>query len=143
MGLLRRSRNIPILHGYPRPYPPQIQLMSGIISLSHVHFNSEYLNLGKRYRLGIRASVCLIIALLPLTNKLNSLQLIGTVAALLWFIVGIETWGNAEKCHVWIGEKTRHEYVCKFNVTRCVQGEETIIEDGEDEKDDGDVVYGV
>lgn len=122
---------------------PKIKLIPGIISLSHVHFNSRYLNLRKRYRLGIRASVCLIITLLPLANKLNSLQLIGTVAALLWFIVGIETWGNAEKCHVWIGDKTRHEYVCKFDVSRRVQGEENIIEDGKDEKDDGDIVYGV
>jgi len=142
MVLLRRSRNIPILHGYPRPYPPQIQLMSGIISLSHVHFNSEYLNLRKRYRLGIRASICLIIACLPLVNKLNSLQLIGTVAALLWFIVGIETWGNAEKCHVWIGDKMKHEYVCKYNI-RCVQGEEVDIEDRDEEEDDGDVVFRV
>jgi hypothetical protein len=70
------------------------------------------------------------------------LQLIGTVAALLWLVVGIETWGNAEKCHVWVGEKGRREYVCKFNV-RCVQGEETVIEEVDSEKEDGDLVFGV
>ena len=88
-------------------------------------------------------SICLTFALLPLADdNLNSLQLIGLVSALLWFVVGIETWGNAEKCHVWIGDRTRHEYVCKFNV-RCVQGEETINEEADSEKDDGDVVFGV
>jgi len=58
-------------------------------------------------------------------------------------VVAVETWGNAEKCHVWIGERTRKEYVCKFNV-RCVQGEETIIEDEERRKsEDGDIIFGV
>ena len=63
---------------------------------------------------------------------------------MLWFVVAVETWGNAEKCHVWIGERSRREYVCKYNV-RCVQGEEKIIED-EDEKrksEDGDLIFGV
>jgi|SRR5947207_12799476 len=107
--------------------------------------NSSTLNLRKRYRLGIRASVCLIYCLLPLAHNLNSLQLIGTVTALLWFVVAVETWGNAEKCHIWIGEKSRKEYICKYNV-RCVQGEETIIEDSDSEKrksEDGDLIFGV
>lgn len=76
---------------------------------------------------------------------MNSLQLIGTVTALLWFVVAVETWGSAEKCHAWIGERTRKEYVCKYNI-RCVQGEETIIEDGGEEQrtsEDGDLVFGV
>jgi hypothetical protein len=112
--------------------------------VSHVHMNSSKLNLRKRYRLAIRASVCLIFCLIPLVHNLNSLQLIGTVAALLWFVVALETWGNAEKCHVWIGERTRKEYVCKFNV-RCVQGEETIIEDENETRtsEDGDIIFGV
>jgi hypothetical protein len=89
--------------------------------------------------------VCLILALIPLTDNLNSLQLIGLVTALLWGVIMIETWGNAEKCHVWVGEKTRKEYVCKFNV-RCVQGEETIFEDADSEErssEDGDISFGV
>jgi hypothetical protein len=60
-------------------------------------------------------------------------------------VVVVETWGCAEKCHVWIGEKTRKEYVCKYNI-RCVQGEETIIEDESEEQrtsEDGDLIFGV
>ena len=117
----------------------------GAISLSHVHISSEQLNLRKRYRLGIRGAICIISALLPLAQDLNSLQLIGLVTVLLWFIIAVETWGNAKKCHVWIGEKKRREYVCKYNV-RCVQGEERIPDDAESEKresEEGDIIFGV
>lgn len=99
----------------------------------------------KRYRLGVRASICVIILLLPLIHVLNSLQLIGIVAALLWFIIGVETWGNAQHCHIWIGEKKRREYVCKYNI-RCFQGEEKDIEENNSERisiEDGDINFGV
>jgi len=82
--------------------------------------------------------------LLPLSHSLNSLQLIGLVSALLWFIVGVETWGNAERCHVWFGEKgKRQQYMCKYNI-KCYQGEET--EPPNLEKtlsEDGDLIFGV
>jgi hypothetical protein len=81
--------------------------------------------------------------LLPLTHNLNSLQLIGLVTALLWFVIAVETWGNAEHCHVWIGDKKRKKYICKFNV-ECLQGEERIPEDLEKQSDDdGDLIFGV
>jgi hypothetical protein len=114
-----------------------------VISLSHVHIDSKYLNLRKRHRLAIRGSICLIILLLPLSHSLNSLQLIGLVTALLWFVIGVETWGNALHCHVWIGDKKRREYVCKYN-TRCVQGEEQVPEDAEEtSSEEGDIIFGV
>jgi hypothetical protein len=81
--------------------------------------------------------------LLPLSHTLNSLQLIGLVTSLLWFVVGVETWGNAERCHVWFGEKNRRQYMCKYNV-KCYQGEEQLPPDLEKTKsDDGDLIFGV
>jgi hypothetical protein len=82
-------------------------------------------------------AVCIVLFCLPLAENLNSLQLIGTVTALIWFLLAIETWGNAEKCHVWIEGKERREYVCKGNF-RCVQGEEQLFDDSESEKTDGE-----
>jgi hypothetical protein len=52
--------------------------------------------------------------------------------------------GTAEACHVWIGEKGKQEYTCKYNI-KCVQGEENLPEDlviEEDSKEDGDIVFG-
>jgi hypothetical protein len=121
---------------------PNSLLTAGIISLSHVHADSGLFNLRKRYRLGIRVAVCLILFCLPLATNLNSLQLIGTVTALVWFLLAVETWGNASKCHVWIEGSKKTEYMCKHNY-RCVQGEERLFDDSESEKtrtsEDGDI----
>jgi hypothetical protein len=105
---------------------------------------SQRQHLRKRYRLALRGSICLVILLLPLAHRLNSLQLIALVAALLWFIVAVETWGNAEACHVWIGEKKGQQYICKYNF-KCVQGEENI-PDGlvlDEDAEEGDIMFGV
>lgn len=117
----------------------------GIISLSHVHVSSDHLNLRKRYRLGLRGCICLVILLLPLAgDNINSLQLIGTVCALLWGVIAVETWGNALCEHVWIGDKKKREYVCKFNI-KCVQGEEQIPDDISEKRNsqEGDICFGV
>jgi hypothetical protein len=93
----------------------------------------------------MRGSVCLVIVLLPLAHDLNSLQLIGIVTALLWFVIAVETWGNAQKCHVWIGNNIKKEYRCKNNF-RCCVGEEQIPEDYDSEKrtsEEGDIIFGV
>ena len=141
MVLLRRIGDRIVLHGYSTHKPGFTFL--GVISLSHVHVNSSKLNLRKRYRLAIRGSICLIILLLPLSHRLNSLQIIGLVCALLWSIVAIETWGNAERCHVWFGEKGRREYMCKYNY-KCYQGEELVPPNLEKTSDeDGDLIFGV
>lgn len=110
-----------------------------------MHQGSEALNLRKRYRLAIRGSICLVILFLSLADYLNSLQLIGTVAALLWFVIAVETWGNAQKCHIWFGnDDCRPEYICKNTGIRCVQGEEPVQEGEENEKEeDGDIVFSV
>jgi hypothetical protein len=128
--------------GNPVPRP---RADVGIISLSHVHVSSDHLNLHKRYRLGLRGCVCLVILFLPLAgDNLNSLQLIGTVCALLWGVIAVETWGNAMCDHVWIGDKKKREYVCKFNI-KCVQGEEQIPDDISEKRSsrEGDLCFGV
>ena len=128
---------------HPLPFLSPTTNSIGVISLTHVHLASRYLNIRKRYRLAFRGAVCLIILLLPLAgDRLNSLQLIGLVTALLWLVIGVETWGNAQKCHVWIGDKKKREYICKYNIL-CVQGEEKEPEE-EDEKEDGrDLLFSV
>jgi hypothetical protein len=146
MVFLRRSGHGSFMHGYTSSSPPSsfnINL-SAIISATHVHVASEKLNIRKRNRLAIRVAVALVILLLPLAHSLNSLQLIGIVTALLWFVIGIETWGNAYITHTWCGEKKKKQYMCKYNY-KCVQGEEGDRYD-EDEKrssEDGDIIFGV
>jgi hypothetical protein len=120
-------------------------LTQAIISATHVHVASEKLNIRKRNRLAIRVAVALAILLLPLAQNLNSLQLIGIVTALLWFVIGIETWGNAYITHTWCGEKKKKEYTCRYNF-KCVQGEEgDRFEDEETKRssEDGDIIFGV
>jgi hypothetical protein len=114
----------------------------GLISLTHYHSESKVDNLPKRYRLLIRFIICFIIFLLPLSQTLNSLELISLVTALLWFTIGVETWGRAAHAHVWIGEKQEREYTCKSNLG-CIQGEERIIDDNERMSEDGDIIFGV
>lgn len=129
------------MHGYPYLL---VQLTLAIISATHVHVASEKLNIRKRNRLALRVATALAILLLPLAHNLNSLQLIGIVTALLWFVIGIETWGNAYITHTWIGEKKKKEYTCKYNF-KCVQGEERDRYDDESKRssEDGDIIFGV
>jgi len=107
--------------------------------------DSGYLNLKKRYRLALRTCICIIFLCLPLKENLNSLQLIGTVTALLWFVLAVETWGNAEKCHVWIGDKSHKKYVCKLTNYECEQGQEPLVDelDSERRDDEGDISFSV
>jgi hypothetical protein len=77
-------------------------------------------------------------------HQLNSLQLIGTVCALLWFVIAVETWGNALCDHVWFGDKQKREYVCKYD-TKCLQGEEQNHDDLSEKRNsqEGDIIFGV
>lgn len=65
------------------------------------------------------------------------------MTALLWGVIAVETWGNADCKHIWIGEKKRREYICKFDCDRCVQGQENVPEEREKESEDGDIIFGV
>ncbi|KAK4574304.1 hypothetical protein LTR86_002065 [Recurvomyces mirabilis] len=64
----------------------------GIISSSHVHKEIAGLRLKKRYRLAWRFCIALILICLPLAESLTSLELIGTVTALIVFALGTELW---------------------------------------------------
>ncbi|KAK5110908.1 hypothetical protein LTR62_005446 [Meristemomyces frigidus] len=64
----------------------------GVISMSHVHKEVEGLRLKKRYRLAWRFCIALVLICLPFADSLNSLELIGTVTALVVFALGTELW---------------------------------------------------
>lgn len=67
----------------------------GFIAISHEHRESETLRLKKRWRLCGRFVVAVIIICLPLADGLDSLELIGTVTALVAFCLGLELWASS------------------------------------------------
>ena len=70
----------------------------GFISISHVHKEIEGLRLKKKWRLCARFSVSIILICLPAADRLDSLQLVGTVSALIVFVLVLELW-CASSCH--------------------------------------------
>ncbi len=67
----------------------------GIISISHKHREIETLRLKKRWRLCGRFAVSIVLICLPLAESLNSLELIGTVTALVVFCLALELWASS------------------------------------------------
>ena len=70
----------------------------GGISISHVHQEIPGLRFPKKYRLVARFAVAIILICLPLAENLNSLQLVGTVTALIVFVLVVELWAGSS-CH--------------------------------------------
>jgi len=71
----------------------------GLISLSHVHNEIEGLRLQKSYRLVGRFGVAIILICLPLaSDRLDSLELVGTVTALIVLVLGSELYAGGS-CH--------------------------------------------
>nr|XP_023908612.1 uncharacterized protein LOC112020286 [Quercus suber]POF15566.1 hypothetical protein CFP56_48760 [Quercus suber] len=64
----------------------------GLVAISHVHKESPGLRLKKRWRLMCRFSVAIVLILLPLADSLDSLELVGTVTALIVFVLVMELW---------------------------------------------------
>lgn len=69
--------------------------LMGMIALSHVHKEAPGLRLKKRWRLMARFCVAIILICLPLAHNLNSLDLIGTVTALIVFVLVTELWASS------------------------------------------------
>lgn len=63
-----------------------------IISISHVHKETQGLRLRKRYRLVLRFGVAVVMICLPLAESLSSLSLVGTVTGLVVFLLLCELW---------------------------------------------------
>ena len=64
----------------------------GVISLSHVHKEVETLRLKKRYRIAWRFCIAIVLVCIPLADNLNSLELVGTVTALIVIALATELW---------------------------------------------------
>ena len=60
--------------------------------MSHVHKEIEGLRLKKRWRLLGRFTVAIILICLPLAESLDSLELVGTITALIVFCLVLEMW---------------------------------------------------
>lgn len=69
--------------------------LMGAIALSHVHKEAPGLRLKKRWRLLARFAVAIVLICLPLAHELNSLELIGTVTALIVFVLVTELWASS------------------------------------------------
>lgn len=69
-----------------------IMCLTGFIALTHVHKETPWLHMRKGYRISIRLSVALILICLPLADRLNSIQLVGSTTSLVVFVLGTELW---------------------------------------------------
>ncbi|TKA79689.1 hypothetical protein B0A55_04073 [Friedmanniomyces simplex] len=107
----------------------------GVISLSHVHKEVETLRLKKRYRIAWRFCIAAILVCLPLAEHLDSLQLVGTVTALIVFALATELWAVSCCKEKWTGRSrpARYTGMCPKNKIRA------ILRDGR-EVDVGDLV---
>ncbi|EMC94464.1 hypothetical protein BAUCODRAFT_124086 [Baudoinia panamericana UAMH 10762] len=89
----------------------------GLISLAHVHKEISGLRLKKRYRLAWRFCIAIVLILLPLAEDLDSIELVGTVTALIVFALGTELWAASSCQEKWC-ERSRP---CQY-VGRCGKG---------------------
>ncbi|CAK4028528.1 low temperature requirement A [Lecanosticta acicola] len=88
-----------------------------IISISHVHKQSEGIRLTKKFRLSARIAVAIVFICLPLVHDLNSLQLVGIITGLMVLLLVGELW-SASSCH----EKlVGRDKVCEYT-GRCSKG---------------------
>lgn len=70
------------------------------------------MRLGKRWRLCVRAAVAIVMICLPLAGgHLNSLDLIGTMTALIVFTTAVEVWGVSRKGSGFVAKGNRCGYV--------------------------------
>ena len=100
----------------------------GIISISHIHKETEGLRLRKRYRLVWRYAIAIIMICLPLAEDLNSLQLVGTMTGLVVFLLVCELWASS-CCHEKLMQRTQP---CKY-VGQCNKKDlQAIIKGGKD-----------
>ncbi|KAF2149931.1 hypothetical protein K461DRAFT_281165 [Myriangium duriaei CBS 260.36] len=79
-------------------------ILMGIIALSNIHKESKVDRLRKRHRLAIRLAVGIVIICLAKAERLNSLDLIGIVTALIGLVLITELWaasGASEKLFEW------------------------------------------
>ncbi|KAK3075935.1 hypothetical protein LTR53_000364 [Teratosphaeriaceae sp. CCFEE 6253] len=82
----------------------------GVISLSHVHKEVETLRLKKRYRIAWRFCIAIILVCLPLAEGLNSLELVGTVTALIVTALSTELWAVSCCKQKWTGRSKPAKY---------------------------------
>lgn len=67
----------------------------GVISITHIHKEAKNtrIRLGKRYRMGNRLAVCIIMICLPTAHGLNSLYLVSIMTGLILWVLLLELWG--------------------------------------------------
>jgi hypothetical protein len=86
----------------------------GVISLTHIHKDTaQGIRILKRYRLLNRFAVCVILVLLPLAERLNSLQLMSVVTGLMVWVLLLELWGVSCPEDTWFG-KERKGGKCRY-----------------------------
>ncbi|KAI9716559.1 MAG: hypothetical protein M1812_005290 [Candelaria pacifica] len=87
-----------------------------IISMSHVHKSVPGQRLKKSHRLAIRFAVAIILICLPLTDSLNSLQLISTTTGLTFFVLIVELMGSScvHDAFVWDKKPCKYTAQCRI-----------------------------
>lgn len=99
-----------------------------VISTAHVHREVEGLRLPKRFRLGFRLVIAVILICLPLAEGLNSLELVGTVTGLVVLTLIAELWANS-CCHETLFQRSKP---CQY-IGRCGKKDlRAMIEDDEE-----------
>ncbi|GAM90220.1 hypothetical protein ANO11243_082620 [Dothideomycetidae sp. 11243] len=116
-------------------------MLMGVMSMSHIHKESKLSRLRKRYRLGLRFAAGTSIICLSLADRLNSLELIGTVTAILTVVLVTEIWAASAAGARLFGHGKKTCYIGRCNKTAMIaiadgqmdlDGDEHIDERGRD-----------
>lgn len=100
----------------------------GLISISHVHKEIPGLRLKKRWRLLFRFAIALVLICLPLAEKLDSVELVGTVTGLIVFTLGTELWASS-CCHEKLLQRSKP---CQY-IGHCGKRDlEALVRDGKE-----------
>lgn len=86
--------------------------------MCHVHKDRGGHRLQKKYRLANRLVVSIILCCLPTAHKLDSLELIGLVTALILWVLLLELWGISCPDETFFGEKRACEYTARCKLSR-------------------------
>jgi hypothetical protein len=101
----------------------------GIISICHVHKDRPRGDrIHKRYRMANRLGVCIVLMCLPLSHRLNSLQLVSTTTGLVIWVLVLELWGASCPDETFFGEKKACKYTARCKISK--RDLESAVKDG-------------
>ena len=89
------------------------------MSICHIHKDPPRGDrITKRYRMANRIGICVILICLPLSHRLNSLQLISVTTGLVLWVLLLELWGASCPDESFFGEKRSCKYTANCKISK-------------------------